>query len=135
MKAVFIFIISIFFFISCGDDKTVPGTYVDTYIYLSEPSAIQLNAIGGWIYHTGGAKGLIVYRKSNNEYAAFDRQCTYDPNAACSILQVASGLTVVDSCCGSQFNLPYGTVTKGPASQQMIQYRTYSDGNTVHIYN
>jgi len=136
MKSVFIIIISFFLFISCGSDTTVPGTYVDTYIYLSEPTAIQLNSVGGWIYHSGGAKGLIVYRRSSNEFAAYDRQCTFDPNASCSILQVlSSGLTVVDSCCGSQFNLVYGTVTKGPASQGMIQYRTTTDGNTVHIFN
>ena len=130
-------ILVLFFFLSsCKDNNTVPGTYVDTYIYLSEPSAVQLNAVGGWIYSTGGSKGLIIYRRGTNEFAAYDRQCTYDPNASCALLQVlASGLTVVDSCCGSQFNLVYGTVTKGPASQQMIQYKTYYDGNSVHIYN
>lgn len=132
LKIIFLF----FFFYSCKEENTVQGTYVDTYIYLSEPSSVQLNAVGGWIYHQGGAKGLIIYRRSTNEFAAYDRQCTYDPNEGCSILQVlSSGLTVVDSCCGSQFNLVYGTVTKGPASQQMIQYQTYYDGSSVHIYN
>ncbi|MEO5571107.1 MAG: hypothetical protein ABIT08_15595 [Bacteroidia bacterium] len=121
---------------SCGNDNTVQGTYVDTYIYLTEPSAIQLNAVGGWIYYAGGSKGLIIYRRSTNEFSAYDRQCTYDPNASCSLLQVqSSGLSVVDSCCGSEFNLVYGSVTKGPASQSMIQYKTFYDGNSVHVYN
>src|SRR6476620_12351928 len=119
------FIFTLFFLSSCKDSNTVPGTYVDTYIYLSEPSAVQLNAVGGWIYYPGGAKGLIIYRKSTNEFAAYDRQCTYDPNASCALLKVqSSGVTVVDSCCGSEFSLIYGSVTKGPASQSMIQYRT-----------
>ncbi|MEP7168824.1 MAG: hypothetical protein ABI855_05590 [Bacteroidota bacterium] len=123
-------------FSSCKDSNTVQGTYVDTYIYLTEPSAVQLNAVGGWIYSTGGSKGLIIYRRGTNEFAAYDRQCTYDPNAICSMLKVLpSTLTVVDSCCGSQFSLVNASVTKGPASQPMIQYRTTTDGNSVHIFN
>jgi nitrite reductase/ring-hydroxylating ferredoxin subunit len=123
-------------FISCKDSNTVQGTYVDTYIYLSEPTSVQLNAVGGWIYSAGGLKGLIIYRRSTNEFTAYDRQCTYDPNESCSILQVLSAtLTVVDSCCGSQFSIVNGGVTKGPASQSMIQYRTTYDGNSVHIFN
>jgi hypothetical protein len=131
-----IFIFTLFIFSSCKDNNTVQGTYVDTYIYLSEPSAVQLNAVGGWIYYQGGSKGLIVYRKSTTEFAAYDRQCTYDPTAACALLQVnSSGVTVVDSCCGSEFSLIYGGVTKGPASQSMIQYRTTYEANSVHVFN
>jgi nitrite reductase/ring-hydroxylating ferredoxin subunit len=141
MKTKLFFLILLFFsisYLSCkkGNENTVKGGYVDADIYLSDPSSSQLNSIGGWIYYPGGLKGLIIYRRSNELFAAYDRTCTYDPNATCALLKVeSSGIIAVDSCCGSRFNIYDGSIVKGPASQAMIQYRTTFDGDIIHVYN
>ena len=128
----------ILFFSSChkNSDNNTQGGYVDVTIYLNEPSSFQLNTIGGWMYYTGGLKGLIVYRRTQNDFAAYDRECTYDPTASCALLKVeSSNTTVADSCCGSRFNIYDGSVAKGPATKSMIQYQTTFDGNQIHIFN
>lgn len=118
------------------DDKTVPNSSVDIYIYTSEPSFLALNAVGGWVYITGGSKGIIVYRKSNTEFTALDRHCTYLPNTACSRVSVdSSNIIAVDTCCGSKFLITDGSVQNGPASMALKQYATSFDGSVLHIYN
>lgn len=145
MKSKFLFFLSaltIAFIFSCkkDNDNTVNGGYVDAYIHLNDPSAIQLNAIGGWIYYSGasgGLKGLIIFRKTLDDFAAYDRACTYHPNASCALVEVESnGAFAVDSCCNSKYNLyNMGVVEHGPATQALIQYRTSFDGSVVHVFN
>ena len=48
------------------NDGNVPITGVDILIYVNNPSYINLNAVGGWVYITGGVRGIIVYRKSKS---------------------------------------------------------------------
>ena len=117
------------------DNPDVAQNYVDYTLYLSEPSNIALNAVGGWQYVNAGTKGIIVYRRSQNEFTALERNCTYDPNASCSIVEVVSGITSVDSCCTSKFSIYDGSVLNGPATQPLYQYNTFFDGNALRIYN
>lgn len=130
-------IIVLYFIPSCKkDDNTLPNTSVDIYIYISEPSFLPLNAVGGWVYITGGSKGIIVYRKSNTEFTALDRHCTYLPDNSCSRVAVdSSNIIAVDTCCGSKFLITDGSVQNGPASIALKQYATSFDGSVLHIYN
>ena len=47
-------ILAMTFFYACKKDKDngVPAVSVDIYIYTSNPSFIDLNAVGGWTYIT-----------------------------------------------------------------------------------
>lgn len=141
LKPVTIFLFFSIFLFACKKDNnnTVNGGYVNITINLNDPTAFQLNAVGGWIYISGvdaGLKGLIVYRRSLDEYAAYDRACTYDPNASCALVKVeSSGVTAIDSCCGSKYEIYYGSVTHGPASQPLIQYKITRDGNYLYVSN
>ncbi|MFI5218397.1 MAG: hypothetical protein ACHQNT_02830 [Bacteroidia bacterium] len=137
VAVLFLFIV---FIASCGkDNNTVTGGHVDAYIYLNDPSSIQLNAIGGWIYYSSsgnsGLKGLIIFRRSQDEFSAYDRACTYHTNESCALVEVESNNTFgIDSCCGSRFNLySLGIVEKGPATQPLIQYHTTFDGSILHV--
>lgn len=122
---------------SCSkSDDTIPHAYVDVDIYLTDPSYVNLNAVGGWVYITGGVKGIIVYRKSNEEFLSFDRNCTYNPSDSKAIVFVdASNIMAVDTSCGSKFQLLDGTVVKTPASRPLKQYQTTYSGSLVHIHN
>lgn len=118
------------------DEDYVPGVYVDMYMYASSPSFVDLNAVGGWLYANGGVRGIIVYRKSNTEFMAYDRDCTYQPSNSCAKVDVDStNIIMKDPCCSSEFIITDGTVLKSPAVLPLKQYQTSFDGNTLHIFN
>ena len=130
--------VSILLSLSCKKDKTerVPSVPVNISI---PPNSVQfnsLNTIGGWVYVTGGYKGIIVYRKDSETFMSFDRACPFHPTEECSRLKVeASGLIAVDSCCGSRFFLTDGSVLKGPSTLPLKSYYTTFDGNYIYITN
>lgn len=124
--------------ISCkkNDDNGVPITAVDIYLYTNNPSFSNLYAVGGWTYITGGVRGILVYRKSNTEFAAYDRNCTYQSSEPCATVYVdATNILAVDTCCNSKFSIYDGSVTQGPAGLPLKIYNTTFDGNVLHIYN
>jgi Rieske Fe-S protein len=125
---------------ACGSkENTVKGGYVDVVMYTSDPSFFPLNSINGWTYYNSGSsglKGLIIFRLTQDDFVAFDRTCTYDPDASCALVEVeSSGITAVDSCCGSRYQITDGSVIEGPATQPLIRYRTSFDGTILHVYN
>lgn len=114
----------------------MPNVYVNIYIYTTDPEFVNLNAVGGWVYITGGSRGIVVYRNSIEEFMAYDRHCTYEPSNSCARIEVEqSNITAVDSCCGSKFVLTDGSVINGPASLSLKRYPIKLEGNTLHIYN
>lgn len=117
------------------ETQYIPYVYVDFYCSISNPQFINLNAVGGWVYVTGGSRGIILYRKSNDEVQAYDRHCPYLPENSCGLLQVRNTTTAIDTCCGSEFLLSDGSVLKQPSSYPMLRYQTTFDGNQVHVFN
>jgi nitrite reductase/ring-hydroxylating ferredoxin subunit len=121
---------------SCKKDKekpVIPYVYVNIQLY---PNTLDYIPISGWVYVTGGYRGLIVYRMTEGEFLAFERTCPYDPDRACARVQVeTSGITAVDSCCGSQYILTDGSPIKGPSVYSLQQYQTSYNGDQLRIYN
>ena len=115
----------------------MPYVYVNFTFDLNSPSASNLTAIGGHIeFQDKGVKGIIVYRKSNDEYVAWDKNCTYQPRNACATIRVdVNGITATDTCCGSTFNIADGNPTRGPAGRQLLPYRISFSGSLVRITN
>jgi nitrite reductase/ring-hydroxylating ferredoxin subunit len=123
---------------ACDENQQGPIPYVPVNIYLSlnEPSNANLLPIGGWVYVSGGSKGIIVYHSSIDEYYAFDRNCTFEAYGSCVTLNVVQAdQATEDPCCGSKFSLNGGTVLNGPATMGMVQYQTDLSGQVLHIYN
>ncbi len=121
----------------CKKDKKdqIPYVYVNFYMNIST-QYIGLNNIGGYEYITGGVRGIIVYRRSTEEFMAYERDCPYQPSNSCALVQVDnSAVMAVDSCCGSKFLLLDGSIVKGPATIMLKQYHTSFDGTTLHIFN
>lgn len=137
MKSILFFVLLVFGCSGCKKSQTnIPHTPVDVYIDTKLPSYISLNIIGGWIYASGGYKGLIIYRRSQEAFNAYERACPYDPTADCSLVQVLKdNITAVDSCCGSQYIITDGNVIKGPSTFTLQQYQTSFDGTILHIFN
>lgn len=123
---------------SCKKDTidVVPNVYVNIYIYTTDPEFVNLNAVGGWVYITGGSRGIVVYRNSIEEFMAYDRHCTYEPINSCARIEMEqSNITAVDSCCGSKFVITDGSVITGPASLPLKRYQAKLEGSTLHIFN
>jgi nitrite reductase/ring-hydroxylating ferredoxin subunit len=133
------FSILIIVFSSCrrNNDDYVPNVPVNITIYPSNPQYFRLSTIGGWAYVNGGVRGIVVYRKSINDFSAYDRNCSYQPLNSCSTVDVDSNTNVysVCPCCSSKFVLTDGSVAQGPAIQPLRQYRTFFDGNALQISN
>src|SRR6218665_1359637 len=118
------------------DNSNIPITTVDIYIYANNPSFVDVGVIGGWTYINGGVRGILLYRKSNSEFMAYDRNCTYQPSDPCAtIVMDANNIEAKDTCCHSRFSIYDGSVFRGPAGLPLKAYRTTFDGNVLHIYN
>ena len=124
--------------ISCRKEQQggVPLTTVDFQINVNNPAYVDLTVPGGWLYLTGGSLGIIVYRKSMDEFVAMDRHCTYQPAELCRVHVDESEVIASDTtCCGSSFLLLDGSVTEGPAALGLQRYNTNFNGTTLRIFN
>lgn len=129
----------IFLSISCKKNKNqpVPSVSFDVTIYINLPSYNKLEGVGGWAYVDGGSKGIVVYRKSIDEFVAFDRHSPANDGACDKSLEVDSSnyLQLNDLCSGAKFSLLDGSVISG-SDIGLRQYQTSWDGNyTLRIYN
>jgi nitrite reductase/ring-hydroxylating ferredoxin subunit len=132
-----IFIILLFSgLISCTTDNVLlPDILVDEYVYLNNPSNINLQAPGGWAYVSGGIKGIIVYRVSIDQFKAYERSCPHISPNMCSVLYVEKGITVECECDKKTFLLATGEPLDG-ASHGLKEYRAYLiDDGTLRIVN
>jgi len=119
------------------DDQRIPYTYVDFSIALNSYEFRDLNVVGGWVYVTGGYRGIILYHGSEG-YIAYERACPYDFEKEGAVVEVdETGLFAVDPLCGSEFYLidGYGAVRKGPAVRPLKTYRTSVDNGYLYVYN
>jgi len=118
------------------NNNSIPNTAVDIYIYANNPSFIDVSVVGGWTYVMGGVRGILLYRKSNTEFMAYDRNCTYQPNQPCAtVVMDVNNIEAKDTCCHSRFSIYDGSVFQGPAALPLKAYNTSYDGNVLHIYN
>lgn len=129
-------------FAACNKNGQHPVPYFsfDANINLTLPSYSELQGVGGWAYVTGaGSKGIIVYRRSVNEFVAFDRHSPAPDGFECETgLQVDEDnfLILNDPCSNARFSLYDGSIIDGDTEWGLRQYLTsYNGGQTLRIYN
>lgn len=122
--------------VSCGDetDRTeIPYIYVNFVIY---PNTLHFIPEGGYVYSSGGYKGLIIYRPLSDQFMVYERTCPYDPlEDDARVVVEDNGIIAVDSLCGSRFILTDGSPIEGPATIGLKQYRTRYDGYSLTVTN
>ncbi len=125
--------------IGCRRDRNnvIPNVLVDIEFNINNPEYINLTAVGGSMYLSGGSRGIVVYRLSQDEFVAMDRHCPYNPEDACGQVEFDSSSAVIlkDNCCGSQFLITDGSLQSGPATNSLKRYQTFFDGTILRIYN
>lgn len=119
-----------------NDDDIIKDVPVNLTIYPSTPSYFNLSIVGGWVYIAGGVKGIIVYRKDQNEFVAYERNSPYQPSQGCAVeVDTTNNIICNDPCSTSKFLLTDGSVQQGPAQRNLKMYATSYDGNAVRISN
>ncbi len=114
----------------------VPNVHVSINLDLSSTLYGDLSIIGNHIYITGGYRGIIVYRMSQDDFRAYERACPYDHHKQHARVVVEdNGLTMIDSTCLSRYLLLDGSVFEGPATRGLKTYRTHYTGNNLYISN
>jgi hypothetical protein len=115
----------------------VPSIPFDITIYLNLPSYNSLEAVGGWTYVNGGSKGIVVYRRSVDEFVAFDRHSPANDGTCAFPLTTNPDnfLQLDDSCSTAKFSLYDGSII-ADSEFGLRQYQTFWDGSTsLRIYN
>lgn len=139
MKKIIAILIGILPLLVCCDfynHPTIPNAKVDFYIYPNDAMYYKLNTYGGYEYFTGGVNGIIIYRLDEWTFFAYDRACSFDWHEHDSWLWVApDGLRLVDSLCGSTYNILDGNVLSGPAIYPARKYNTRFDGMRLRVYS
>lgn len=122
----------------CQDNESnnIPLVEVFIDINVNDPAYLNLKTIGGWEYLTGGSRGLIAFRVSQEQIIVYDRHCTFQPSSTCALVSVdATNFTASDQCCGSSFLLQNGSVSRPPANLPLKRYNTSFDGTILKIRN
>lgn len=116
-------------------EDEIPFALVNETINLTNQQYLNLQFNRGHVNIDGGVRGITIYRVSETEYRAFERNCSFEPLNTCARVEVdGSGLYLIDSCCSSSFDFN-GFPTGGPATLPLRQYLTLLQGNFLTITN
>ncbi|MGV8877846.1 MAG: Rieske (2Fe-2S) protein [Sphingobacteriaceae bacterium] len=137
MKLIWASVILIFVF-SCQKSRQgyIPDVPVSFRTPLSDPRLSRLNSGGGAVAIDGyGVCGLLLYRRPDGVYAAYDRCSSYQPEKKCTIKIDDPSLTATDPCSGSKFSLFDGSPVKAPATRLLKIYQVNVSNNEIFVYN
>ncbi|HEY0770935.1 MAG TPA: hypothetical protein VGD31_11425 [Sphingobacteriaceae bacterium] len=135
MKIPGLIIIGLILFTSCKKDNEdrIPDVFVDYHVTIQE---FNIKAASGVLLVNGkGVAGLIIYRRPDNNYVAYDRCSSVNPEQKCAVTP-DEPLTATDPCSGAKFSLYDGTPMKDPAKRPLKQYYVYITNNSeIHVTN
>lgn len=119
---------------ACGKDTTgVPDVYVDYRVTVQE---FDINSKNGVLLADGqGVAGLIIYKRADNFYVAFDRCSTVNPEQRCAVVPDDPSLTATDPCSGARFSLYDGNPVKAPAKKALRQYYVSISNSLISVTN
>jgi len=122
-----------------NNNRDFPIVSFDEYIYINNPSSLELLNIGGAITHSGGYRGLIVYRRFNtntqSDFGAFDRACPTHYREECSVLEISDDRTFAECPCGGEEYLLFDGSPHTDAVTSLMEYQCTFDGVVIRIRN
>lgn len=133
-------VFSLSILISCAGcrDRTitrVPDVPVNIAININQPDFFNLSVPSGWVYITGGSRGIIVFRKTQDEFVALERHSPYQPQDNCAVTVNEDNVIISDPCSDSQWLIMDGTIVQGPTAQPLRTYRTSFENPILYITN
>ena len=137
-------IILVFFlgFLSCNDtpyNPNTPDVYINFDIYPNSTMYHELNTVSGWMYVTEKwpSRGIIIYRYSQDEFKAYERQSPNEPNYCGEYSRLIVEFPfVIDTCLNVKYSILDGSIfTPDYIGYPLIEYRTQYDGHSLRVYN
>jgi len=130
-------LVLLFTLTNCRDKNRdrVPDVPVNIAININQPDFFNLTVPQGWVYITGGSRGIIVYRKSESEFVALERHSPYQPEDNCAVTVDEDGVFVTDPCSDSKWLIMDGTISQGPTSFPLVTYSTSYSNPILYITN
>jgi hypothetical protein len=121
----------------CRDRNTdrIPDVPVNIAINIYQPDFFNLTVPSGWVYITGGSRGIIVYRKSADEFVALERHSPFQPEDNCAVVVDEDNVLVSDPCSDSQWLITDGTIVQGPTAFALETYNTSFSDPILYITN
>ncbi len=113
----------------------VPDVPVNIVININQPDFFNLMVPQGWVYITGGSRGIIVYRKSENEFIALERHSPYQPEDNCAVTVDDDGSIITDPCSDSKWLITDGSIVQGPTAYPLQTYNTSFSDPILSITN
>ena len=116
----------------------VPNVAVSVQVNIFLPSYSSLQSVGGYAFVNGGVKGIVVYRRSIDEFLAFDRMSTAEGGFECVPLEVDTNnfLFLNDACSNAVYSMIDGSIVSGDARYALKGYQISFDGYSIlTIYN
>jgi len=138
MKLAFYILIILFIFSTCNTkDDYIQEVYVNINIDLNLPEYSYLQVSGNSIFIEGGVEGIIIYHGIGKYYRVYDRNCSYEPSLACSVIDSVNAGIAHCGCCPSIFSLEEDGVTRNSPALLPLKayYFTLSENNQMHISN
>lgn len=122
---------------SCNTkDDYIQEVYVNEYVDLSLPENSDLITTGNAIFVNGGIEGIIIYHGVGNDYKVYDRNCSYEPSLACSVIDSVNSGYAYCGCCPSVFEIfTTGDPINPPALLPLKMYNWSLDNNILRIFN
>ena len=117
------------------DNTGVPVVRVNRQIQVNLPANFNIQAIGGFDYYSGGSRGIIIYRLDNEQFHAYERHATYQPENGCAVEVDSLSIDIVDPCSDSRYSIIDGTVTQGPAVNALRRYQTSFENGILRVWN
>ena len=138
MRAGFFIRLFIISSLSCTKDglDRIPEAYVNYRITIQEFNIKNKNGLllVNKMDNTGVA-GLIIYRRSDNAYVAFDRCSSVNPQSRCAVVPDDPNLTATDPCSGAKFSLFDGSAVKAPAKRPLKEYKVIINNFGISVVN
>ncbi len=122
---------------ACGDSRChVP---IGNATFTIDPNSAmysQLNHVGGYMYFTGGHRGVIVIRTSYTDFLAYERTCPLDTTAAVAISDEWGSVALECPACHSLFLVDAdGSPANGSATPcSLFQYSTTYNNGLLYVY-
>jgi hypothetical protein len=134
--------VALFALVSCSkksenvNNNPVPSVSVNLTLYPNDPLYFRIQTIGGWMYIAGGINGIIIYRKSQEEFMAIERTSSRLPDdSRAAVVVQKDNFTLKDTISQSEWRMLDAVVMKGPAEWPLRLYGTSYDGNSLVIRN
>lgn len=113
----------------------IPDVPVDIVVNINQPAFFDLTVPTGWVYLTGGSRGIILYRINTEEFVAIERHSPYQPENNCSAVVDDDGVIISDPCSESSWLITDGSIVTGPTSFPLITYDVTFTDPYVYISN